>query len=735
MSESVTPPPDQPKEHPVIDAAEAAGRRVGSITVRTVVKVVVAALFVVALGAAGYGFYLTYVMGPVLEPEPADRVVYLGQGWGPEADAEARQTYYYTAQGAGLKDMRYSWFVNLEQAWGTKRFADPEHLRRYGFIVDDRPTSKNPDQLPVGFTRHFDRQLNEELLDVTCAACHTGQIQVTRNGTRTAFRIDGGSAIHAFTAATKGHFVPTMLASMTSTVTNPFKFRRFAKKVLGDRYPSGMWTLHSDMRQEIGLFLRIALREKFGAPGFKPLYPTREGFGRTDALARIANTVFAENLDPKNYAVGDAPVSFPPVWNIWKFDWVQYNASVSQPMARNIGEAMGVGAKYALVDRYGRPLPPEERFRSTALIENLHTIETTLRKLQPPVWPEQDLGPIDRQKAERGKALFNEHCVGCHGPHIAPPAVKARNAPLKTASDPEWLLKIICVDDVGTDPQTAGNFVKATVDLTRTGLTADDVRRVARRNLERGKQRNVAYYNGEIARLNAEIAKAGRSPAAAAQVAAAEQQVKSFEDELAQIDKNIDATLSQIDPKAIPVGAALSYLGTMIREHAYADLNFTADQQADHDGFGMLDLPAIQNAYKPRPLAGIWATPPYLHNGSVPTLYDLLSPADERPKTFLVGSREFDTEHVGLAGKTGEVFDAALTGNSNRGHEFNRGYVEWTENSPPQKGLIGPWLSPEDRLAIIEHLKVRDDDRDGPQGPRDIEWPKCPSPQVRRSYQ
>src|SRR5207344_2987195 len=93
------------------------------------------------------------------------------------------------------------------------------------------------------------------------------------------------------------------------------------------------------------------------------LVPTEEGYGRTDALARIANTVFGDNLDAVNYAVGNAPVSFPPVWNIWKFDWVQYNASVSQPMARNIGEAMGVGASYRLVDDYGRPIPPSDRYR------------------------------------------------------------------------------------------------------------------------------------------------------------------------------------------------------------------------------------------------------------------------------------------------------------------------------------------------------------------------------------
>jgi hypothetical protein len=51
--------------------------------------------------------------------------------------------------------------------------------------------------------------------------------------------------------------------------------------------------------------------------------------------------------------------------------------------------------------------------------------------------------------------------------------------------------------------------------------------------------------------------------------------------------------------------------------------------------------------YKARPLDGIWATAPYLHNGSVPTLYHLLLPPAERPKSFWLGSRDYDAEKVG----------------------------------------------------------------------------------------
>jgi mono/diheme cytochrome c family protein len=695
--------------------------RVGNITLRTIFRTVLLAigLVMIATGILGLAtIYYTTTDRAMLPREHVDDVIYADQGWGAGVEAAARQVFYYTPQGAGLKDVRYSWFVHLEMPLGRQRFADPEVLRRYGFLVDSA-TDGNPDQLPVGFSKHFDRQLNEELLDITCAACHTGQVNVTRDGRTTALRIDGGSALHAFTDSSFGHFVPTMLSSMMSTLVNPFKFNRFARKVLGPAYPKGKMQLRLQLLDVLKQLGAMGLTEKWHG-----LVPTEEGYGRTDALTRIANTVFADHLDSANYEVGDAPVNYPPVWNIWKFDWVQYNASVSQPMARNIGESMGTGAKYALLNRYGGPLPPEQRFRSSALLENLHKIELTLRTLQPPVWPEDIFGAVDRARAERGRELFDQNCVKCHGPFNASPELKLRNSPLKTAADPEWIVRTVCVGDIGTDPNTAENFVRASVDLTKSGLTAADLRRVARPPLEAQKARDTVYLAGEIARLKA---LPQQTPYAAKQIA-------DLEARLAGLGASIEQALSKIDPKKVPVGAALSYVGTMIREKAYTDHGIPLDQQPIYDGFGSLDLPQIVNAYKPRPLAGMWATPPYLHNGSVPTIYDLLSPVEERPRTFRVGSREYDTEKLGLKQPASGywLFDTSKDGNHNTGHEFSREYVKAEDNDPPKNGRIGPYLPPEDRLAIIEYLKVRNDDRDGPTDGRmpPATW-SCPPPAPR----
>ena len=107
-------------------------------------------------------------------------------------------------------------------------------------------------------------------------------------------------------------------------------------------------------------------------------------------------------------------------------------------------------------------------------------------------------------------------------------------------------------------------------------------------------------------------------------------------------------------------------------------------------------------AYKVRPLNGVWATPPYLHNGSVPNVYALLSPVEERPKTFYLGNREYDPVNLGYRTDpltNGFEFNTGIRGNWNTGHEFN-------DKPKGTKGVIGKRLAPDDRKAIIEFLKT-----------------------------
>ena len=110
--------------------------------------------------------------------------------------------------------------------------------------------------------------------------------------------------------------------------------------------------------------------------------------------------------------------------------------------------------------------------------------------------------------------------------------------------------------------------------------------------------------------------------------------------------------------------------------HEQAD----ADQQCAGD---LVDVRLHQNfnprSYKGRPLDGVWATAPYLHNGSVPNLWELMKPPDRRVKVFYVGSRELDPVNVGLESSESPgafKYDTSLPGNSNAGHTYGTQLTE-----------------------------------------------------------
>jgi hypothetical protein len=98
-------------------------------------------------------------------------------------------------------------------------------------------------------------------------------------------------------------------------------------------------------------------------------------------------------------------------------------------------------------------------------------------------------------------------------------------------------------------------------------------------------------------------------------------------------------------------------------------------------------------SYKARSLNGIWATAPYLHNGSVPNLWELLKPSTQRVKQFNVGSRKLDPVNVGFdtaPTSSNYTLDTTLPGNSNTGHEGDG---------------FGTNLTDEQKWALIEYMK------------------------------
>jgi mono/diheme cytochrome c family protein len=141
-------------------------------------------------------------------------------------------------------------------------------------------------------------------------------------------------------------------------------------------------------------------------------------------------------------------------------------------------------------------------------------------------------------------------------------------------------------------------------------------------------------------------------------------------------------------------------LARLLLGRALEKLKLSAGDMPDLNGFRELPSPpGSQTVWKAAPRDGVWATPPFLHNGSVPNLYEMLIPASQRTKKFYVG-RDFDPVKVGVdtSGNSGTfLLDTSLLGNSNAGHSF--------ENGPRGNGIVGPLLTDQQRWALVEYLK------------------------------
>jgi hypothetical protein len=139
----------------------------------------------------------------------------------------------------------------------------------------------------------------------------------------------------------------------------------------------------------------------------------------------------------------------------------------------------------------------------------------------------------------------------------------------------------------------------------------------------------------------------------------------------------------------------------------YQRLGYSAEdiaQAEDHRD----DVPPLLSrltGYKSKQLTGIAFSPPYLHNGSISSVAELLKPSNQRETEFWVGRRQYDPTKLGYISTppTSDeererlfLFDTTLPGNSNQGHDFG----------PAAADYVGDREA--DAEAIIEYLKTLD---------------------------
>jgi hypothetical protein len=526
--------------------------------------------------------------------DSATKIVYLDQNW----TSTDSFSFYQIDQGSVL--LPYDTLIHLEQADSAKPLMSAENVSRYRFLPQ-RPTSGNPDALPVGFAKHADQ------VGLTCAACHTSQINYRGTG----MRIDGAPAL-----ADMAGFIHAIRASLASTIADTAKLGRFAAARQGGG--SSAAQIAAAKESLASTLIWFDSYESANHP------TTPEGFGRVDAIGRIFNQIIRFTSDAKNSIAPSAPASLPELWDAPRHDYVQWTAFAPNAgagaLGRNVGEVIGVFGRVE-VKHYETQLGAAAGYPSTIAHRNLVSIEESLRKLWSPVWPEQILPPIDRALASRGQALYAANCVSCHA--------------LINRTDPNRKVTafVTGIDVVGTDDNALKEFVNTRVP---TGL------------------------------LNGAISLDGTKYGAEA----------SARD-----------VLNNVVLRATSTRPDIALLAATYAKNA--GLN-----EAEKQGKYTKATPAAPFAdlmsYKARPLNGVWATAPFLHNGSVPTIYDLLLPAAQRPKQFSVGRREYDPKKVGYVsdGIVPFVVDTSVSGNSNRGHEH------------------GVTLTDDQRWALVEYIKT-----------------------------
>lgn len=473
----------------------------------------------------------------------------------------------------------------------------------------------------------------DKAIGMTCSACHTRQIEVSG----TPYRIDGGPAIVNFQG-----FLTDLDTAVDSILKDDKAFAGFANTVLGaSPSPDKVKQLHEAVS---AWFLRYDTLMKASLPAV-PWGPSR-----LDAVTMIFNRLTGLDIGPApsyliagNIKRADAPVRYPFLWNASIQDKTQWpgfadNGDKVLGLSRNLGEVYGVFAVFHPKKDSSRLSGIDYLADNSANFAGLEKLEDLIEKIGPPKWP----WAVDQNLAAKGKTIYTKTCAeGCH---------EIKKGAFRSIFHETWLTPI---QDVGTDSREYGVLAG----MVDTGV------------------------------LNGAAIPVFGTP------------LKPTDKAFSVLGLAVGGAIIQQAESMLPGGGKMSEQEKLKMKLVKTLLRPELKHLSSLKGaFRMPAAPAEAApsfAYEARVMEGIWATAPYLHNGSVPTLAELLKPAAERVASFRIGPA-YDTTNLGLATEQTK-FDYTLkttdcsernSGSSRCGHEF------------------GTTLSAEDKKALLEYLKI-----------------------------
>lgn len=447
-------------------------------------------------------------------------------------------------------------------------------------------------------------------------------------------RIDGGPALSDFQS-----FLADLDHAIGHVLADEVAFAPFADQVLAH---SATAAERAALRQEVAawyhrqhtLFARALPAEPWGV-------------GRLDAVSMILNRVSGLDIGPgddgiiaDNIKPADAPVRYPFIWEAPRQERTQWpgfadNGDVVLATARNLGEVYGVFATFHPIKDHSL-LGYDYLTDNSANFTGLDRLEALVRRMGPPVWP----WSTDPDRVARGGQVYAANCSSCHA--VRPGAL--RPFPISTT----WKTPLV---DVGSDTREYDI-------MARTGDT--------------GVLQGAVYGLG--GRLRAQDREFNILAASV---------VGTLVDRFAHYGLPVDALIQ-------PIHLALPHFGGTTIKTPQREL-----AEAYHSDVAERSATTVAHPYEARVLHGIWATAPYLHNGSVASLAQLLEKPEARMPVFAVGPA-YDLDAVGLARVQPGVphlrqttgCDDLHSGNSRCGHRY------------------GTDLSAADKRDLLEYLKL-----------------------------
>lgn len=591
-----------------------------------------------------------------------------------------RQNFYHLAEGSEIYP--YAWMKALHTANDQPFLQNPE---RFGLI----PDPGNSEGLPIGLTVANRRGVPlGEMVGVNCAACHVAELKYQN----TTFRVDGGQNLFDL-----GGFYGELFEDTQATVTSPDKLFAFLVR---------WWQQsHDEAPAQPASAAKPSLRKLLRGERDKPLPsdPTRQLLSRYKSLDDL------RNAGPLEKEIADQITSL-----VEKHKTAPTKAGKMQTAAENTYASLAkkITAKHpGTTGLFDKARSAAERVSS--ITHTLKDIDEYIALLYSYVELLRSLGSLEGTGTLAGGYGRVDAFGGARNllfPASAQPATAPVAYPyLWGFADTAFFHYAANTNSILERNIGQALGLGATFDKTfRTFATSVDIKNT-------NALEELAYkiqppdWPAAFGAIDADKAAKGKALYQQNCAACHEQFATSpLPDNMGKgswvlntypvaevgTDPNEAKNFSvpvTFNGKQVPLPQAIAILVPQIAKAYYKDFNVPEAQQTAWNHGRLPPEWRAPQVYSARPMAGVWATPPYLHNGSVLTLYDLLLPASQRPAKFFVGSRKYDPVHLGYVNEKDDQrvyeFDTTKSGNSNSGHDY------------------GTQLTEEEKMQLLEFMK------------------------------